>query len=344
MRKIYYLGYPGNMGGANTECWHTIKLWRENGWNVDIIPTWGEDKFWEERLKSIGVKTHHVQLNNLEDIKDLSDSTVVSMCNANLWLAYPKLKTLGCKIVWMNCMTFLFNSEKKSVKRYGFPDAYVFQSKFQKSVLESDLEKIGYDLSSSYLIRGAFDTSEFFFRPKEHKPNSFFVIGRLSRPAADKWSKNIWYVLGAVPYKYRRAMFMGWNKSLENKLGAPPKWAICYDPQALTVQKFLEKCHVLISCNDTARENWPRVGLEAMAVGVPLVVENAWGWKEMVKHGETGLLYNCEEEMAYYLAKLAYNEKLRLQLLTAARENLNIIANKEEISKKWKELFNRLGE
>ncbi len=25
---IFFLGYPGSMGGANTECWHTAKVWR----------------------------------------------------------------------------------------------------------------------------------------------------------------------------------------------------------------------------------------------------------------------------------------------------------------------------
>ncbi len=24
-------GYPGEMGGANTEAWHTVKLWRRAG-------------------------------------------------------------------------------------------------------------------------------------------------------------------------------------------------------------------------------------------------------------------------------------------------------------------------
>ena len=30
--RVFLIGYPGEMGGANTEAWHTIKLWRRFEW------------------------------------------------------------------------------------------------------------------------------------------------------------------------------------------------------------------------------------------------------------------------------------------------------------------------
>jgi hypothetical protein len=32
--KTFFLGYPGAMGGANTESWHTAKVWRQSGIDV----------------------------------------------------------------------------------------------------------------------------------------------------------------------------------------------------------------------------------------------------------------------------------------------------------------------
>jgi hypothetical protein len=31
MMRIFVLGYPGFVGGAQTECWATVKLWRQAG-------------------------------------------------------------------------------------------------------------------------------------------------------------------------------------------------------------------------------------------------------------------------------------------------------------------------
>lgn len=69
---IFVLGYPGSMGGANTECWHTVKLWRQVGWDVHLIPTWGRDERWRGRLDAIGAVTHHVPAADLEKVPGLA--------------------------------------------------------------------------------------------------------------------------------------------------------------------------------------------------------------------------------------------------------------------------------
>ncbi len=76
---------------------------------------------------------------------------------------------------------------------------------------------------------------------------------------------------------------------------------------------FLQSLHVLVQSNAAAVENWPRVGLEAMAAGVPLVVDAKGGWLEMLRHGRTGYLCRTEDEFAYYAARLAYDEAHRLR-------------------------------
>ena len=75
----------------------------------------------------------------------------------------------------------------------------------------------------------------------------------------------------------------------------------------------------MLGLNGGARENWPRIGLESMAAGVPLVCQNAWGWREMIVDGQTGFLTNSDEEMAFRLAQLAYDEDLRQAMIRRAR-------------------------
>ncbi|GAB6184615.1 glycosyltransferase family 4 protein [Thermopirellula anaerolimosa] len=340
---IFVLGYPGAMGGANTECWHTVKLWRQAGWEVHLIPTWGRDDRWRERLDMIGAVTHCVSAADLEKVPGLAGSVVVAMCNGNLWGVYGRLRKLDCRVVWVNCMTFMFPDERQATQADGPADAYVFQSHFQRSMLEPELAKLGYRPEQGHLIRGAFDVEEFPFNPRTHQIGTEFVIGRLARPDLDKWSSNTWPIYGAVPYAHRKALVMGWNERLEKKLGKPPAWATCLKPQEISTQEFLSRCHVLLAINGGARENWPRVGLEAMAAGVPLVVQNQWGWREMVRHGATGFLCDNDQELAYYTAHLAYDERKRLVMAEAARAHVERLADAETILAGWRRLFDFLG-
>ena len=79
---IFFLGYPGSMGGANTECWHTAKVWRQHGVEVTFIPTWGRDQAMEDRLCSIGCRTIHVpNAGALAGVPRFAGAPVVAMCS-----------------------------------------------------------------------------------------------------------------------------------------------------------------------------------------------------------------------------------------------------------------------
>ena len=108
--QVFFLGYPGGMGGANTECWHTAKLWREHNIDVTFIPTWGSDQATQNRLAAIGCKTVHVGDPKSWRRAGLAGSMVVGMCNSHVFTA-GLLKDLGCRLAWVNCMTFLFDNE-----------------------------------------------------------------------------------------------------------------------------------------------------------------------------------------------------------------------------------------
>ena len=343
--RVFLIGYPGEMGGANTEAWHTVKLWRSFGVDVHLIPTWTCDEAWRTRVDALGCTTHAVGPSELDQVPELAGSPVVGFCNSQFIAHAHSFRELGCPLVWVNCMTFMFEHERECFRKIGPADAYVFQSEFQRSELEPQLAELGYTPECGHLIRGAFDLDEFEFAPRPHPRGDVFVVGRMARPDTDKWSSNTWPIYSVIQYAYKRALMLGMDDRTHGKLGAPPIFADCLKPMAISVKQFLSTLHCLLPVNGGARENWPRAGLEAMAVGVPIVAQNDWGWREMIEHGVTGFLGSNDCELAHYAACLAYDEELRQRIVHAARERLlKELASSQVIWESWKQLFRSVGQ
>jgi glycosyltransferase involved in cell wall biosynthesis len=133
---------------------------------------------------------------------------------------------------------------------------------------------------------------------------------------------------------------MAWNRRVERKVGKPPAWAECLPPGVETPREFFGKLHCMVQANGGAGENWPRSGLEAMACGVPVVVQNQWGWREMIRHAETGYLCENAEDMAAFATRLAKDERVRLAVAENARASLETeLAPAETIWTQWREIF-----
>jgi hypothetical protein len=314
-------------------------VWRAAGWEVNFLPAWRPRARWHARLSSIGCQTLRGHANNLAEIAGLRDALVVSFCNAHFLQLAPRLRELGCRLVWVNCMTWLFPREVELYAQHGPFDAYVFQSRYQQNELQPRLAEFGVQPEQCHRIPGAFCPDEFPFRPLAHAAHEPFVIGRLSRPAPDKFAAKSWEIYGRIPVPLR-ARILGWSTEVEQKLGSPPTWAECLPAGAESAQQFLATLHCLLPINGGARENWPRVGLEAMSAGVPLVVENRWGWQEMVRHGETGFLCDTADDFAYHAARLARDEELRLRIARQARYTLEVESGAERrLIARWRNVL-----
>lgn len=344
--KIFIAGYPGVMGGANTEALHTAKMFAENGIAVEWIPTWGRDDDQRAKLDALGQATHHVEPKQLANIPGIKGSIVISFCNSRFLAEAARFRKLGCRVVWVNCMTFLFDSEQRHMDEHGLFDAFVFQSEFQRGELVARLARWALtrtDDERCHLIRGAFSFDDWPFEPRPHGKGEEFVIGRIARPDADKWSSNLWPIYNAIPYDRKRARLMGWTSTLTKKCGQAPKYAHTLAPQSESPQEFFSQLHATLPINGGAKENWPRAGLEAMAAGVPIVAQNEWGWKEMVEHGASGYLGSTDKELAYYAARLAYDEDHRMEVAHAGRKRVEQLADSQEIASRWLKLFSFLG-
>lgn len=342
-RPIFVAGYPGDVGGANTECWHTVKLWRRFGLNVTFIPTWRPNARWQDRLERIGCHTVHTTADDLHHVPGLRGCVVVSFCNANFLTAADRFRELGCRIVWLGCMLWPFPEEGKHYQRHGPFAAYVFQSQYQQNQLQPRLEELGVAHEQCHQIHGAVCCDDFPFNPLPHEADTPFVVGRISRPHVDKYAANTWSIYARIASPIR-ARVMAWNRRLQRKLGPPPKWARCLKTNAESSRQFLGKLHCMVQINGGAGENWPRSGLEAMAGGVPIVAQNQWGWREMIRHGETGYLADNDDDIVSYASRLAADEELRRAMAQRARRALEEdLANPELLWAAWRRLFAALA-
>jgi hypothetical protein len=338
-RPIFVAGYPGSLGGANTECWHTVRLWRQLGLEVRLIPTWSAGESWQRRLEQIGCTTILCRPDQLQEVPHLRGGTVVSFCNSQFLRQAAAFRRLDCRIVWLNCMTWLFPEERRHYRSHGPFDRYVFQSRYQQQELQPQLARFGVRPEQCHLIRGAFCLDEFPFRPLAHAPGTPLVLGRLSRPAADKYARHTWELYGRIGVP-RRVRLMGWAPEVERKLGSAPAWAECLTPDAEDSSQFLRSLHCLMPINGGAAENWPRAGLEAMASGVPIIAENRWGWREMIRHGQTGYLADREDDLVACAERLAHDEELRLSIARQARRSLEEeLAEPTALGRAWRDLF-----
>jgi hypothetical protein len=311
---------------------------------VSLVPTSGIDQRWRQKCERIGCDVHRVeQAAEVLDVPRLRGGIVVSFCNGDVLEMAGILRQAGCRIIWAGCMTWIFPTERRHYYEHGLFDHYVFQSRYQQSLLMPTLKSFGYHESQGTLIRGPFALDEFPYRPRPHILGEPFVVGRISRPDADKYSADTWSIYRRIASPIR-ARVMAWNERIERKLGTPPTWAECLPVGQETAQEFFGQLHGMIQVNGGVAENWPRSGLEAMAAGVPVVAENRWGWTEMIRHGVTGYLTDSHEEMILYANKLAQDEEHRLTIAGNARRVLEEeLAHPETLWRAWREVFLRVA-
>jgi len=338
-RTIYVYGYPSKCGGSTTELWHTVKLWRSVGLQVRMYtPTARPDPEWRGRLDDIKAYT-------VPDIPERS--TVVAFCNTAFRADAPDLRARGCRLVYVPCMNWNWPDERIRVPPAFLFDHYVYQSNHQYQTLHPNRVKRGLDGNAATVIHGAFDPTDFPFRPKPHTPGKPFIVGRLSRafslpgrkPALDKFPPDLWKQYESFGENIR-ARVMGWSEEIEQLCGKPPEWAEVFPQEAMSSQDFLASIHCLVPGIGCCEENWPRVGLEAMAAGVPLVVEAKGGWPEMASEASQA---HSKIQQAIIVAKLIASEDYRIMAAEMAYGRMKSLTDPAVIAKAWNQVFEEVN-
>ena len=334
---LYVFGYPGPHGGARTELWHTLRLWRRYGLAVTCIPLWKADPAWKARLDEIGVGT---LILSPRAVRLPEGSTCISFCEHPFLRICPQLR--GCRRLWAPCMNFHCDAETALLREHGPLEGYVFQSRYQQAQLGPLLESHGARIDTFHRVPGAFAWWDWPFCPGVHRPGQPLVIGRISRADPAKYSPRLWKIYGNIPNV--RARVMAWSPAVQTRCGPPPPWAEVLPKGAEPAEGFVRSLHVLVHPGGRAVENWPRFVLEAMASGVPVVTDASGGLPEMIDDGRSGFLCHPPDRMAETALLLAEREDLRQEIAARARTALeNDLADPRTIWACWHRLFDGLG-
>lgn len=330
-KKIGVVGFPGLYGGAGVELDCQLTLWNEMGYDIHLIPTYNPQH------EPLMAKTlHRATVHNAKDWSKLKGMPVISFCNDVYLEDLKKIKKFAKKTIFVNCMTWIFDQEKKDHKE-GLIDLFLYHTKHTQEKVGPTLEEVNKRYNWK-IFKSWFDDSRFHFH--ENRPTDKFRFGRISREDADKYSSDQLFVyecmVAPVP---KSGIILGYDHRSENKIGKPPDWIRTYPGNGITQEEFYAHCECIIQKCDTY-ENWPRVGMEAMSSGSVLIVDDRGGWQEMIKHGETGWLCKDNRDFIYYSSRMAYEKDEREKMAKRAKEYFTEVINNKEASKKdWEEIF-----
>jgi glycosyltransferase involved in cell wall biosynthesis len=329
--KIGVVGYPSKLGGADTELDHQIRCWQAMGVEVHLCHT----GFIDDNLKAMKMEDRNCIIHKPEDWESLEGLHVISFCNGSFLDNIKEIKKYAKTTTFVNCMTWNFPKEIKA-QQEGLLDFHLYQSDHQFKKVSAKLKKInGY---RPIRFQPYFHTDDFKF--KSNRDDKFFNFGRISRGDADKYGENqLWIYETMTAPVLKRGTILGWDDRAHKKFGInPPDWIKTYHEGGITQQQLYDACDVIIMQTATF-ENMPRVGMEAMACGSVLVVDNRGGWRCLVENGKTGWLCDNERDFAYKASRIAHEKQEKEDMRIAARQKLEKEWGLEASMKSWENVF-----
>jgi glycosyltransferase involved in cell wall biosynthesis len=167
------------------------------------------------------------------------------------------------------------------------------------------------------VIRCVVDTDRFRLsgRPPTKQP---WLLGRHSRDVPAKFSPDIAEYVSLMGETHDiRFRMLGAAHTMKD---LKDDRVVLYDEDEIQPEAFLAGCDVWVFAHAAYwRETACVAMLEAMASGLPVVVQNVGGIREYVQHGRTGFLCNDLEELVRYTSLLLDRPHLRSLIGTNAR-------------------------
>lgn len=340
IKRIFVYGFPHPYGGAGTELAHQIRVWQHMGVEVHLIPSWGTlEPICTELIRS-GVIIHEKDEWSVLTPED----PILCMCNPYFLDLMPEIRRHTRRTIWMNCMSWLFDSQEKKAMEQGHVALYLYQNE----TVRQDHMSVLRPLHASPDIY--FQTVAPYFYEEEFpfvadRSEAIFCCGHISRASHDKYARNTLLIYDGVASPVPKCgLFLGFNEECEKKIGTPAPWIrVARNHNTLSPQDFYKQCHVVLQPTSTT-ENWPRIGFEAMASGSVLIVDNRGGWRHMIEHGKTGWLCNSPEDFIQYASCMAHESELRREISLAARERGRLLGGLDVSVASWASVFNTVAQ
>ena len=122
-------------------------------------------------------------------------------------------------------------------------------------------------------------------------------------------------------------------------------------PKNIMIKEFLSRDKILeeyaksdVALLPSLFDNSPLFIYESMVSGIPVIATNVGGIPELIKHGETGYLFekNDYEALARHIINMVENPKKRMKMGIKARSFIMRYAYAPKIAKKKKLIFQEL--
>ena len=166
-----------------------------------------------------------------------------SRCATRSFSRPPKqFRRLGCRIVWLGCMNWLFPEERLHYRKCGPFDRHVFQSRYQQEQLTPQLRRFGFQESQGQRDpRGAGSAKSFLSAlwPTARARSSPSDASAARPPTSSR--PRTWAIYAKVPHPLR-VRVLGWAAEVEARLGPPPRWAACFPPGRSRRRRFWPGC------------------------------------------------------------------------------------------------------
>lgn len=331
--SIIVAGAPSNLGGADTELYHNIKLWVKNRIPVTIVPMYVMSSGMVTEMRELGVtiKTYSPEA--------FKGGTVVSFCNGEFLKKIEEIRPYAKKIVWFNCMTWTFPMEIKVMQK-GLIDYVGFVSDYQEKWLSESYAKLGVSWKKFEGYQPYFDVDDSSFNLD--RPTSTYNIGRLSRPDPAKYSKDMWRIFNRVNSpKPKKVFIQAWSDAVRSKVGLPPKGLdyICTHANKFSQQDFYHKLHTIIHKTGGSRESYCRIVPECYQYGTVMIAENDYAFPKLIINGVTGFVCDSSDEMSFRASELAFDGDKRKKIVKNAFDFLKSVISNKNIIHPWKLLL-----
>lgn len=91
-------------------------------------------------------------------------------------------------------------------------------------------------------------------------------------------------------------------------------------------------------------EGLPFSVLEAMSIGIPLVISNCIGNIDLIEHGESGFVYNDEKQCIYFINQFLEHPELINKVGKASWQRCRALFSKTQMALNYKSLYDQVSE
>jgi glycosyltransferase involved in cell wall biosynthesis len=327
--KLYIFGWPSFLGGADTKLAHLIVLLQDH-FDLTVVPN--EKALLDQRLWTDFLGRHNARYAAFDDLPKRLEGVGLALSNECFFInrIAHRASERGLKIVWSSEMMWHHHGELEAVQS-GLIDKVLYTSETQKAVLEPGYGNLPWTVTGNYI--------DPVFFPFCERRNRTFTIGRLSRPALEKYPEDFPVFYERLDLPDTRFRVMAWSEALHRQYAWHRfdwRWDLLAAEEETQVS-FLHSLDLFVyPLGHDFWESWGRSTVEAMLTGCIPLASPGDHLENLVIHGETGFI--CADFLIYKECahSLYFDYQKRRKMAAACREHAaGTLCNKERHLKTW---------